>query len=174
MKEESIEQLITQELQELPVFVREGILSVDWLGALQKVTQRRHLHIDKLDKVQKEVILIILGLIDSVEFIGKLSEILEIKGEELDELIQEINAEVLLPVREAVIQEKEKVGVEPEVNTDQTTGGAPQEPAPAEPKSSGLNAFSKQLTQKVSTAQKKTDYSVNRSKKVDPYHEPID
>lgn len=181
---ETIEQLIEQELNQLPAFVRRGILSVDWLGALQKVTHRHHLHVDKLDKVQKETILIILGIIDSVEFVGKVSEILDMKGEDLDTFIDEINTEVFLPVRDAILKEKAKTSgvgsLEREKEGDDGDNGESEEQVKNDleshlnAKPAGLNEFQKKLTQKVHTPTKQTDYSVKRTGKIDPYHEPIE
>jgi hypothetical protein len=162
MSTENSKKLIQETFEKLPLYVQEGIKSVPWTDGLQKVTEKEHLHIDKMETVQTETLLMVLGLIDDVEYIGKIHEILGISGEKLDSFIEDVNKEVFLPLREEIVRRKNGGGEDNEENLDHKTT---------------LSAFEKRLNQKVHTKRTETNHSVQRAgEKVhtDPYREPID
>ncbi len=163
MKEENFEQLVKMELDQLPKYVRDSLASVDWLDALQEVTHEHHIHVDQVGQIRNETLLILLGLTDSPEFVGKVSEIIGDEDEELDKLITDINNRVFLPVREEIMRRRSLKEVENP--TPQPTGGNPN------PAKSFITQKLNQMDHKV---QKKTDHSVKRIENQDPYREPID
>jgi hypothetical protein len=165
MNTENSKQLIEKTLSSLPDYVQESIKSVPWTDGLQRVTQKEHLHIDKMEAVQTETLLMVLGLIDDIEYIGKIHDILGVSGEKLDSFIEDVNKEVFMPLREDVVRRKN--GVENETDKDKDD---------LEHKTT-LHAFEKRLNQKVHTKSKATNHSIQRSEKksyVDPYREPVD
>ena len=163
MKEENFEQLVKMELEQLPTYVREALAGVDWLEALQEVTHKHHVHIDQVGKIRNETLLVLLGLIDSSEYIGKVSEILEDEGEGLDNFITDVNQDVFLPVREEILRRKESSKTATP-NTNQSIS-----------KTSPAKSFvTQKLSQTDHKTQKQTDYSVKRKASADPYREALD
>jgi|APSaa5957512622_1039677.scaffolds.fasta_scaffold113565_1 hypothetical protein len=167
MQENNFEQLIQEELNKLPKYVRESLSFVKWLDTLQKVTQENHVHIDQVGEVRTETLLVLLGLIDSVEYVGKISEILDIKGDTLSKFITDVNERVFTPVRDEILKRRkasEKEGV--------TTQEKPVKESAST--TSSKSFITQKLNQTSHTTQKETDYSVKRKDKVDPYREPVD
>jgi len=155
------EQLIQDEIQKLPLYVQESLSFVDWQGSLEKVTERHHLHIDKLERVRVETILVLIGLIEGSDFIKNIEDILGLSDEEMDTFVDELNNEVFLPMRTEILRRK----------TLEEQG-----PATTAKEGQPLSPFKQKLSQTVHSVQKQTDHSLLKEKPVvtDPYHEPID
>lgn len=156
------EQLIQEEIQKLPSYVQESLLTVDWQGSLEKVTERHHLHIDKLEQVRVETILVLIGLIEGSEFIKKIEDILDLSDDDMDVFVEELNNEVFLPMRTEILRRKD-------LQEDGTPESPKETPKP-------LSPFQQKLSQTMHSVQKQTDHSLQKEKPVviDPYHEPID
>lgn len=153
---------------------------------IYELGNKHQLHIDKIGLLDREISLIMFGVVKPQEFIPNLREKLKIDDEEARKIALEVNEQIFNPIRESLKQvhamgEVAKEGEDKAGPSD----GAPKEltkkEADAETKpvtSSQLETkssnFDDRLGRYLSSSKNEATSSAPRSYSHDPYHEGIE
>ncbi len=89
-------------IQELPLDVRQAILSVDFGRKVQAIGARHQLHIDQIGTLEDEVLLVMLAFSEADEFVPNLVEQLHISIDVANLLADEVSHDILTPIRHSM------------------------------------------------------------------------
>jgi hypothetical protein len=152
--EEITSETIEKHYKALPNDLREAIKDKHIEESIFAIGKKRGLHIDNLGILLIEVHNFILGITNPRDFKHQLTKSLSIDSSAADDLIDDLNREIFLPVRDSLQL----------IHGD---GGSGERDA-------AKNFVTQNLNQTKQTEEKKTDHSINRAEGVDPYREAID
>jgi hypothetical protein len=178
MNEDLVAQ-IQQRIGELPPDVQAAIASSDFDKKVQAVGQRHGLHIDQMEKLGDEVMLVMLGFMSAESFTSNIVAEVGVDAEKAGRIAADINAEILLPIRESLktMPTSPAPSAAAPVTTPAPAPSAPATPV-AKPATPAPHPAEMMLSQKTVTVpppvantpapppQKPTNY------KADPYREP--
>ena len=96
------EKQIAQMYDNLPEDLKDSIFSVDTTSVINEIGRKYGLAIDKIGDLANETGMVMLGVTHPNEFIGNLTERLEVDKEKARAIAQEINEQVFKKVRESL------------------------------------------------------------------------
>src|SRR3990167_3261611 len=96
------DQRIAQMYDNLPEDLKDSIFSVDTTSVINEIGRKYGLAIDKIGDLANETGMVMLGVTHPNEFIGNLTERLEVDKEKARAIAQEINEQVFKKVRESL------------------------------------------------------------------------
>lgn len=96
----TLESDIKELLKEVPAPIRAFFASGKVEIIAKSLMQRNKLHIDQGAVVEREIILLLLGLKDPAEFVKTLSEEAKLDAQTVNSIVQDINAQIFVPLRE--------------------------------------------------------------------------
>lgn len=183
---EDLVQQIQQRIAELPADVQAAIASSDFDKKLQAIGQRHGLHLDQMQKLGDEVMLVMIGLMSADNFAANIAGEVGIDAEKAGRIATDVNAEIFIAIRESLktIAASPAQGAPTPANpvapTQSTPPAAPATPITATPPTQAttpVHPAEMMLSQKTVTVpppantpaplpQKPTNY------KADPYREP--
>lgn len=114
----TLESDIKELLKEVPPPIRAFFASGKVETVAKNLMQKNKLHIDQGAVVEREIILLLLGLKDPAEFVKILSEEAKLDAQTVNSIVQDINAQIFIPLREEEMK----------------SGGTKTPPAPGLPK----------------------------------------
>lgn len=125
-------------LKNLPLDVNEAIGSVDYVDTLISMEKKYRLHIDQMDALGSEVYKLMLGLTPPQQFIDMVKTSVNVSDETAKQIATEVNAKILRPVRESLIQihqmDVAEESVQPVIdNTAVPAGEIPEPPKKTTP-----------------------------------------
>ncbi len=106
--ENETEKIIKERLAELPNSIKRAIFKTDIGGAIQRISQRNRLHLDQASNLETEIMLVMLGLEPSDDFVKNLATNLSIDQNFASRLSGEINNEIFNVVKMNMMKEEEK------------------------------------------------------------------
>ncbi|MBU6388357.1 hypothetical protein KGQ72_00540 [Patescibacteria group bacterium] len=121
--EDDIKQLLTEVPPPIRTFFASGKVEM----AAKNLMQKNRLHIDQGAVVEREIILLLLGLKDPAEFNKALAEEAKLNQETITSIVRDVNDQIFVPLREQMM----KSG----------TGNAPQPSTPQPPKAAVPSAI---------------------------------
>src|SRR3989344_1468576 len=96
------DQQISQMYDSLPEDLKDSIFSVDTTSVVNEIGRKYGLAIDKIGDLANETGMVMLGVTHPNEFIGNLTERLEVDKEKARAIAGEINEQVFKKVRESL------------------------------------------------------------------------
>lgn len=164
----------------LPTELQTVILSSDYQMKLFEIAKKHKLTYEKLGQLELETTMVLLGMTPPDEYKADISDQLNFKGAELDELVGEINQDVFAPIREKLMGLYTKEEVElGEKFAEEKTAASPEETSstPQSPPIPGINksAVPTRDTNQFNSQNEGALHSLtpmtSDSKKLDPYRE---
>lgn len=178
MDNEELQKQIEERIAKLPEDIQLAIASNDLGKHIQTIGQRHQLHIDQMEMLQDEVMLVMLGFVNPEDFTAQLQEQVRIPGEKARGITTDIQNEIFMPVRESM-----KSLIPDEVSTVPVPAPLPAKP-PEKPTELAPNAEMHPadivLTQKtvsmppIPVPQKTPEPPKPAQYKTDPYREPAE
>lgn len=104
-----IDTLIQKKIESLPENLRTSIQTFDWVKILPEITQRNHLHIDKINLYKRELLLNLLGMTVRENFTQSLSKQLDLTSEQANKLVQESNEYIFKPIRAQAFSKEDSI-----------------------------------------------------------------
>jgi len=92
--------LIQEQYAKLPKQLQDAIQSSHVKEQIAAIAQTHKLHIDQLDPFENEVMLLMMGFTDPIEFIGEIKNTLSVDAETAQAVAIDVNHQILLPIRE--------------------------------------------------------------------------
>ncbi len=164
----------------LPTELQTVILSSDYQMKLFEIAKKHKLTYEKLGQLELETTMVLLGMTPPDEYKADISDQLNLKGAELDELVGEINQDVFSPIREKLmgIYTKEEVELGEKFAREKTV--ATQEETPLTRQSAPIPGINKSAVPTRDTNQFNSQKEgvlhsltpmTSDAKKLDPYRE---
>jgi len=98
------QQQLDSQYEKLPQVLREAIFSAEIAEKMYEIGRRNGLNVEKTGFLAEEAGYIVLGLTHPREFLGQLTERLEITTDKAKEVAQQVNHEIFFPLHEALKQ----------------------------------------------------------------------
>lgn len=153
---------------------------------INRIGEHHNLHIDQLGELGSEITLVLKGKNPTSNFIDNVSSRLEIDKAQAEKIVEDINTEIILPLRQGIVEGNHKIETPDEILKHIEDGGlelpAPEQPIPApaptpapepaptpektEPQSENLTEHL--LNNAVISPKVEKKYTV------DPYREPVE
>jgi|GEM_PF-5219472 hypothetical protein len=166
----SSEEVIKKQLENIPSGVRNAILRINSSGYIQKFSEKYGLRIDQAGALEKELLVVLLGLDNSSSFRNNLINSGKISSEIASNIARDISAEVFDSVRHELSGFYKKTQSESELKSTQVTDNAT--PTTSVASKENLDSASDIAKEKMKGTfrlpQTQSEY-----KDVDPYREPI-
>jgi hypothetical protein len=87
---------------QLPIDIRQGILEVDFLSALRKITDDNQLHIDQASALEETTFQLMIGDIEEKDYIQDLSQNMRVPVGRAESIADAVNQSIFEPIREAI------------------------------------------------------------------------
>ncbi len=100
MEDTDLHNEIEKRVSELPELARNAIFASDLGTRIRTIGATHHLHIDQMDKLEDEVMLVMLGFTTADEFESHLTSQLNTNPEDARVLAAEIGEKIFLPIRQ--------------------------------------------------------------------------
>ncbi len=98
---------LIEKFEQLPEELQMAIWDLDLDGVIGGLGWKYKLHVDQLGKLADETASVLIGIKPASDFRKNLAQALpEIEGSRIDEIVNEVNREIFLPIRESL----QKVG----------------------------------------------------------------
>lgn len=125
----------------LPTELQTVILSSDYQMKLFEIAKKHKLTYEKLGQLELETTMVLLGMTPPDEYKADISDQLNVKGAELDELVGEINQDVFAPIREKLmgLYTKEEVELGEKFAGEKTAVASPDTSTPQTAPIPGIN-----------------------------------
>lgn len=101
MNEDFLSQ-VQRRMAELPADVQAAIASAEFEKKVQAIGQRQGLHIDQMEKLGDEIMLVMLGFMSTENFTSNIASEVGVDAEKAARITADVNAEILLPIRESL------------------------------------------------------------------------
>lgn len=134
------DKLIADHLASLPQYVKDAFKAAQPFEKIRKMVTDFHLHLDEGERLEQEVLLVMLGLSSPDTFIDETSKSFGLSDDDSKKLIDRIGAELFMPIRDAMRRYMEEQETETSTSAARTlqqklsgvpvAGAAPQVPAP--------------------------------------------
>lgn len=127
--------LIQEHLKSLPDYVREAFTLAKPFEKIRKISADFNLHVDEAEKLEQEVLLVMLGLADPDTFIDETSKTFGLSDEDSIKLVDRVSLDLFMPIRDAMqrymeeLAEKEPQKSAPSVSSVEENAQGPQETA---------------------------------------------
>lgn len=100
---EKIRQQFEEQLVYLPEINQRALRSFDWATELVSIGKTYGLHIDELEDLQIETMLLLVGLTSPDEYEKELIERLAISPIEAEKIIQDVNKHIFSPIHDYIV-----------------------------------------------------------------------
>ncbi len=111
-----------EKLKDLPLDVREAVVNTDYLSGLEEIQVSQKLHIDQAAMMEELTFKLMLGEIDTEDYVLNLTKTLNIDPAKSLEIAQEVDAKIMQPIKNELqnIQDEDEV-VEEEAPEDHSS-----------------------------------------------------
>ncbi|HQV64667.1 MAG TPA: hypothetical protein PKZ56_00290 [Candidatus Paceibacterota bacterium] len=100
---EKLKQQFEEQLIYLPDINQQALKSFDWATQLLSIGHQYGLHIDQLEDLQMETMMLLVGLISPEQYPDHLTEKLAVSPTEISKIIEQINHQVFIPIHDYII-----------------------------------------------------------------------
>lgn len=109
----------------LPSELQQAITSSEFQTKLFEIAKKYKLTYDRLGKLEMETTMVLLGMTPPDEYRGEIERQIEIKGNDLDAVVHDVNEQVFKPIRESLMKlyKKEEVEEGEKLNTGNKEDG---------------------------------------------------
>lgn len=125
------DRIIEEHLKSLPVYVRDAFTATKPFEKIRKISADFNLHVDEAEKLEQEVLLVMLGLASPSTFIEETSKTFGLQEENANKLVDRVSLELFVPIRDAMQKYMEELAKEEtvqEITAPAVTIEAPQIP----------------------------------------------
>jgi hypothetical protein len=116
-QEPTLEESIKQVMQTLPPVIRNYLAQGKYSVVAQNLMATYSLHIDQGGILEREIMLLLMGIENPAEFISALVEEAKIDPQTVNKIVQDVNEQVFIPLKEAEMKSDE-VKAEPLVKSE--------------------------------------------------------
>lgn len=102
---ENFQKTFEEQLAYLPEVNQRALRSFDWATELIAIGKQHGLHIDELEDLQIETMLVLVGLVHPNDYESELINRLAISPAEAGKIIADINTHVFIPIHDYIINE---------------------------------------------------------------------
>ena len=99
-QKEQLQQEVVRRYENLSDELKKAMMSVSSAEIIYEVGKKHDLNVEKIGVLAEEVGYIMLGMIPPSDFVSDLKNLLEIEENKANEIAQEINHKIFLPIRE--------------------------------------------------------------------------
>lgn len=110
---DKLRQQFEDQLTYLPAINQQALRSFDWATELVAIGKNYGLHIDELDDLQIETMLVLVGLVDPGQYQNELINRLAISPTEAGKIIEDINDRVFTPIHDYIVSGGQKAEATP-------------------------------------------------------------
>jgi hypothetical protein len=93
-----------EQLLELPELERNAIQSIDWQTLIFSIGKKYGLHLDELDELRTETMLVLVGLTEHGDYYNHLLGELALSPSVGEKIVADVNAQILEPVKAYVMR----------------------------------------------------------------------
>lgn len=111
----------------LPDDVKEAYHSVGYAQALDDITKKFQLHLDKVDILSTETFKLMLGITKPEEFVGRVERSIAVPRETAKQIAEEVNQKIFRPIRASLMKIHKMVEEKEIAKEDAEEGGAERE-----------------------------------------------
>ena len=138
-EKEQLQQEVVRRYENLSDELKRAMMSVSSAEIIYEVGRKHDLNVEKIGILAEEIGYIMLGMVPPSGFISDLKELLEVEENKANEIAQEINHKIFLPIREEIkrtygtsfSEEMRASDQLPTTNSQQPTTTRPMPPAPS-------------------------------------------
>lgn len=94
--------IIDEHLKSLPAYVKDAFAATKPFEKIRKISADFNLHIDEAEKLEQEVLLVMLGLGAPGTFIDETSKTFGLSEEDATKLVDRVSLELFVPIRDAM------------------------------------------------------------------------
>ncbi len=98
--DDETKKLIQEQYAKLPKQLQDAIQSSHVNDMIGAIAAQNKLHIDQIGEFENEVMLLMMGFTDPIEFVGELQRTLGVNSEVALKIATDTNEQILLPIRE--------------------------------------------------------------------------
>lgn len=106
----TVEESIKQVMKTLPPVVRAYLAHGKYSVVAQKLMAKYGLHVDQGSILERELMLLLMGIENPNEFTQALTEEAKLNQQTIDGIVQDINAQVFIPLREEEMKSSQPSG----------------------------------------------------------------
>jgi len=126
---EKLKQQFEEQLVYLPDINQQALKSFDWATQLLSIGHQYGLHIDQLEDLQIETMMLLVGLVSPDQYPDHLTEKLAVSPTEITKIIGQINEQIFSPIHDYIVSGGIKPVITPasvmesaglEITTDET------------------------------------------------------
>src|SRR5437016_5639315 len=127
----SLDESVKQVMRTLPPFIREYLSQGKYTSVAQGLMAKYKLRIDQGSVLERELMLLLMGIENPSEFVQALTEEAHIDQQTVNSLTKDINDQVFLPLRKQEEEESKKVAAPIPSKPVPSPAPKPVAPAPA-------------------------------------------
>lgn len=101
---ENLKKTFEEQLTYLPAINQQALRSFDWATELIGIGKQYGLHIDQLEDLQIETMLVLVGVISADDYPNELITRLAISPSEADKIIEQINDRIFTPIHDHIVR----------------------------------------------------------------------
>ena len=110
---ENLRQSFEEQLVYLPEINQQALKSFDWATELLSIGKNYGLHIDELEDLQVETMLVLVGLVQPADYQNELINRLAISPIEATKIIEQVNDRIFTPIHDYIVNGGPKVVTTP-------------------------------------------------------------
>lgn len=100
---EKLRQTFEEQLTYLPAINQQALRSFDWATELVGIGKQYGLHVDQLDDLQIETMLVLVGITNPDDYPNELITRLAISPSEADKIIEQVNDRIFTPIHDYIV-----------------------------------------------------------------------
>ena len=101
---EKLQQTFEEQLTYLPSINQQALQSFDWATELVGIGKQYGLHVDQLDDLQIETMLVLVGVVSADDYPNELITRLAISPSEADKIIEQVNDLIFTPIHDYIVR----------------------------------------------------------------------
>ncbi len=173
--DDSLSQQIQKRIGELPEDVQAAIASADFEKKIHAIGTKHQLHIDQLERLGDETMLVMLAFTRTEDFAANIAEHVGVTAEQAGSIVSEINNEILSPIRESLKKFSAQVGSVPATPPPAAPAATPKPQVPLAPHPHDLMLIEKTVTTPAAPTKTAAPPPPKpENYKADPYREPVE
>ncbi len=105
---EKFRSTLAEQMTYLPEITQKALKSFDWATQLLSIGKEYGLHIDQLEDLQLETMLVLVGIIPAESYETELETKLAISPAEAVKIIQAVNTQIFIPIHDYIVNDGDK------------------------------------------------------------------
>lgn len=100
MENTDLEKTISDRMQELPLHIQTAIKKIEWAPAVLEIGKKHGLHMEQMEVLQTETMLVLIGLVHPNDYAGALRTQLGVPEATIAGIVADVNEKILKDVRD--------------------------------------------------------------------------